>query len=246
LYILNSLCENQRILQVMKKEIEQVKIKLKAEDRKILQSYLTVVEGITAFFGKQCETVLYSLETPKKAILAITNGFHTGRKTGDPLSEHSLQAFLDFQKTGSQDFSAYTTSTVSGEPMRTVQMVLTNEDRPIGILGISFNMNIPLAEFISTFSLFTQPSVKSQDSRETLAADSVEDLIHNAVSEMVTSISSNITIPNHEKNKHIVYGLYDQGIFEIKGAVVLVAKELHLSKYTIYSYIRELKDKTKK
>lgn len=230
----------------MKKEIDQVKIKLKAEDRKILQSYMAIVEAITAFFGKQCETVLYSLENPEKAILSITNGFHTGRKQGDPLSDHSLQAVLDFKKTGKQDFSAYTTSTLAGEPMRTVQVIILNEEKPIGILGFSFNMNIPLAEFISTFSLFTQPSLKPGEPKEALTADSVEELIHNAVSEMVTSISSNITIPNHEKNKHIVYGLYDQGIFEIKGAVVLVAKELHLSKYTIYSYIRELKEKTRK
>jgi predicted transcriptional regulator YheO len=46
-----------------------------------------------------------------------------------------------------------------------------------------------------------------------------------------------------KKNKYIVYGLYKKGIFDIKGSVVMVAKELKLSKYTIYSYIRELKEK---
>ena len=60
---------------------------------------------------------------------------------------------------------------------------------------------------------------------------------------MVHQISSDVSIPNHEKNKYIVFGLQENGIFDIKGSVKLVAEELHLSKFTIYSYIRELKER---
>jgi len=226
----------------MKSEAERIKTKLSETDRLILKSHEDSVDGIAAFFGGYCEVTLHSLENPKKGITKIANSHHTRRSVGEPLSDHGIQAVMDFQDTGRQDFSCYTTTSANGEPMRTIQTVITNEGRAIGLLGISFNMSIPLTEFISTFSLFRQPFA---DTKEMLVADSVEGLIHNAVGDIVLDISTNINIPNHEKNKYIVYGLYEKGIFEIKGSVVLVAKELKLSKYTIYSYIRELKEKAK-
>lgn len=225
----------------VKSEAERIKTKLTDTDRLILRSYEDTVDGIAAFFGKYCEVVLYSLENPGKAIVKIVNSHHTRRSSGEGMSDHAVQAVLDYMETGRQDQSCYTTSSAGGEPMRTTQTVITNGGRPIGLLGISFNMAIPMTEFISDFSLFKSPA----ESAQILAADSVEGLIHNAVTDIVKDISTNINIPNHEKNKYIVYGLHEKGIFEIKGAVVLVAKELRLSKYTIYSYIRELKEKAK-
>jgi len=223
--------------------LSRVKTTLNNTDRQILNSYMDTVDAVSQFFGNYCEVTLHSLENPQKAIIKIANSQYTKRNIGDPLSEHGLQAVIDFQETGRQDHSCYTTSTAGGEPMRTIQTVITNEQKAIGLLSISFNMTVPLTEFISTFSLFHQP--ERQEPKEMLVADSVEDLIHNAVGDIVKDISTNINIPNHEKNKYIVYGLYEKGIFEIKGSVVLVAKELKLSKYTIYSYIRELKEKAK-
>ncbi|PLX70463.1 MAG: hypothetical protein C0602_06520 [Denitrovibrio sp.] len=217
--------------------------KLNSADKKILKSYEDTVSAIAAFFGSYCEVTLHSLENPDNAIIKIENSHHTRRKVGDSISEHGLQAVSEYNETGRQDHTCYTTSTESGEPMRTIQTVITNEGQAIGLLSISFNMTVPLTEFISTFSLFHQP--EHAPVKEVMVADSVEDLIHNAVDDIVKDISTNINIPNHEKNKYIVYGLYEKGVFEIKGSVVLVAKELKLSKYTIYSYVRELKEKSK-
>ncbi|PLX68780.1 MAG: hypothetical protein C0603_06415 [Denitrovibrio sp.] len=223
-------------------ELDIIRVDMTSEDEAILKSYKDAVDGIAAFFGKHCEVALHSLKDPEHAIIKIVNNQHTKRVVGGALSEHGLQTLLDFQKSGKQDFTIYTTSAANGEPMRTVQTVITNDGRSIGLLGINFNMSIPLAEFISAFSLFHEPVAPVSDNKDMMVADSVEDLIHNAVGDMVMDISTNINIPNHEKNKYIVYGLYEKGIFDIKGSVVMVAKELKLSKYTIYGYIRELKN----
>jgi predicted transcriptional regulator YheO len=219
-----------------KSEMDSIRTELNDEDRNILKNMEDTADCIAAFFGNHCEVSLNSLEDPKHSIIKIVNSHHTKRKIGDKISDHGLQAVLDFMKTGRQDHSCYTTSSAAGGPMRTNQTVIVNRGRAIGLLCISLNMNVPLAEFISVFSLFHQPSQPDM-----ILADSVEGVVHNAVNDIVVDISTNISIPNHEKNKYIVYGLYEKGIFEIKGSVVLVAKELKLSKYTIYSYIRELK-----
>lgn len=222
--------------------LNKIQTKLSSQDKKILTAYEDITEGIAAFLGSYCEVALHSLEDPERALIKIANAHHTNRKLGAALTEHGAQIVHDYKETKKQDRTCYTTSSETGQPMRSLFTVITNGDKPIGLLGINFNMNIPLSEFISTFSLFCQFPPQNTGQQDQLTPNSVEDLIHNAVSEMVTNISTNINIPNHEKNKYIVYGLHEKGIFEIKGSVLLVAKELKLSKYTIYSYIRELKE----
>jgi predicted transcriptional regulator YheO len=50
----------------------------------------------------------------------------------------------------------------------------------------------------------------------------------------------------HEKNKIIVCELIKKGMFDIRGAIDIAARELSVSRYTIYNYIREHKSFQKK
>lgn len=227
-------------------EIQNLQIPLTTCDRNILDAVAIVVDGIALFLGEGCEVALHSLENPEKALIKIVNNHHTRREVGAPLTDHGAQLILDYKENKGKVTSTYTTTSASGDPMRSVFTVITNEEGPIGLLGINFNMNIPLAEFLSTFSLFNRPVARDSQTAAQSTANSIDDLVYNAVNKMVHKISSDTGIPNHEKNKYIVFGLQENGIFEIKGAVVQVAEELHLSKFTIYSYIRELKEKNRK
>jgi predicted transcriptional regulator YheO len=225
-------------------DFDALKTELSTEDQKILASYQSIVDGIALLMGSYCEIALHSLENPEKAITKIANRHHTNRDIGSPLTDHGIQVLLEFKENKNQHTTCYTTMSASGDPMRSVFTVITNGEKAIGLIGINFNMNVPLSEFISTFSLFSNCDDPLKTAPTLQTTNSVEDLVHNAVTSVVGKISTDASIPNHEKNKYIVFGLHENGIFDIKGSVVLVAKELHLSKFTIYSYIRELKDKS--
>ncbi len=227
-----------------KKEYEILRTELSAVDGKILESCMGIVDGIALLMGPYCEVALQSLEDPEHAVIKIVNRHHTNRKVGSALTDHGIQLLLEFKENSFHKTSCYTTTSASGEPMRSVFTVIINDGRPIGLLGINFNMKVPLSEFISTFSLFNDCAQRDGSSPAQPPANSIEGLVHNAVSGMVRKISTDASIPNHEKNKYIVFGLHENGIFDIKGSVILVAEELHLSKFTIYSYIRELKEKS--
>lgn len=221
-----------------------LKVDLSPDDRNILESHKDVVDGIALMMGPSCEVVLHSLENPEHACIKIAHSHHTRRSVGASLTDHGVQVIREFLKSGQQHGSCYTTMSANGDPMRSVFTVINNDGRAIGLLGINFNMNTPLSEFISTFSLFNNCQDTSSSSEPKPGAHSIDGLVKNAVSEVVKEISTNINIPNHEKNKYIVFGLHEKGIFDIKGAVIMVATELNLSKFTIYSYIREMRDKT--
>ena len=54
-------------------------IRLNKNDRAVLQALETVVEGIAAAFGSNCEVVLHSLEDLGHSVIKIENGYVTGR-----------------------------------------------------------------------------------------------------------------------------------------------------------------------
>ena len=69
------------------------------------------------------------------------------------------------------------------------------------------------------------------------------ELINKTLEEVIAKIAKKQDVPNTDKNKLIVLELYNKGIFNIKGTIDLVAKEIGVSRYTIYNYIRETKVK---
>ncbi len=225
-------------------DFAKLKVHFTDEDRAILESHKYVADGIALLMGLYCEVALHSLEDPEHAIIKIVNRHHTNRDVGAPLTDHGVQLLLEFIESNKQPISCYTTMSASGEPMRSVFTIISNAGRPIGLLGVNFNMRVPFSELISTFSLFNNCAQTPASAAPPTSSNSMEDLVRNAVSGVVHQISTDASIPNHEKNKYIVFGLHENGIFDIKGSVILVAEELHLSKFTIYSYIRELKEKS--
>ncbi|WP_022849656.1 helix-turn-helix transcriptional regulator [Limisalsivibrio acetivorans] len=211
------------------------------EDKNIIRSYEDVLEGIAAFFGSHCEVVLHSLENIECSITKIVNGHLTGRQEGHPITDKGLQVILDYKRTGRQHTDNYITNNSLGEPMRSITTIITNRGKAIGLICINFSLSMPLADFIKEFNVFRSEGA-GEAKQEEFFVNSVEDLIHNAVNDIYMEIGTKTSIANHEKNKHIVHTLYERGIFDIKGSVVMVAEHLKLSKYTIYSYIRELKE----
>lgn len=49
------------------------------------------------------------------------------------------------------------------------------------------------------------------------------------------------TISSSNKNKEIILRLYQQGIFQLKDAVITVSNQLNISKNTVYMHLRNFK-----
>lgn len=84
------------------------------------------------------------------------------------------------------------------------------------------------------------PETKNAVSSEHFAT-TVEELVDRSVEETITEINNRTDIANNAKNKHIVISLHQQGIFDIKDAINMVADKLNISKHTVYLYIRQIK-----
>jgi predicted transcriptional regulator YheO len=220
---------------------------MNVRDRQILNSIKPIVDGIAAFVGENCEVVLHSFESLECSVIHIANGHITGRGLGSPITDLGmkiLQEAVDTSGAGeSRDRTdCYYSKTTDGKTLRSITIMIRNPSgKPIGMICINLNMDAPLRSLIDILAV---PQAESPENPENFATN-LDELIKTTLRETIAAINGHSDIPNHEKNKIIVYELNKKGMFDIRGAIDIVARELSVSRYTIYNYIREHKSSQK-
>jgi predicted transcriptional regulator YheO len=219
-------------------------VTLSSRDREILDAIKPVIDGLALLLGENCEVLLHSFESLDRSIIHIRNGHITGRREGSPITDLGMKILRESDGAGKDITGCYYSKTSDGKILRSMTINIRNEaKKPIGMMCVNINMSAPLIDVLNVFSGAGKQA--GGESPENFVA-SLDDLVKTTLRETITSISSHTSIPNHEKNKTIVCELIKKGIFEIRGAIDIVARELSLSRYTIYNYIRENKFSNKK
>lgn len=210
-------------------------------DKAILESYKSMMDGLSAYLGSCYEFVLHSLESYEHSVIKIINGFHTGRKVGAPITDLALTMLEKIRTRGETGGNiSYFTRNKNGEPLKSTTITILGENqRIIGLLCINLYLNTPLNEIISEFVHFesTEERRKNNGSAENFVED-IDDLIGNSVRQVRQSVLNDDLIPANYKNKEIIHQLNEMGIFRIKDAVNKVADALNISKNTVYMHLR--------
>lgn len=220
--------------------IDMVKnITLTAADRSVLTALEPVVDAVATLFGEHCEVLIHSLEDLSHSIIKIKNGGITGRTIGSPMTDLGIKALKSIDQEQSDVIGSYYSKTKDGKILKAVTAIIRNGTKPIGMLCINFNLSAPAFEIFQTFATAVQ-DVTHGESPENFMMNS-EELVRRSLNAAIAQVGSNREISHQMKNKAIVSELHGQGIFDVKGAVDIVAKELKVSRYTIYNYIREVR-----
>ncbi|MFP4427499.1 MAG: transcriptional regulator [Spirochaetaceae bacterium] len=217
------------------------------EDRRILAAMESVVTGLAHFLGPYCEVLLHSLENLAQSVIHIENGHVTGRSVGSPVTDLALRILHSTEngedRREEQDFRIYTSSTADGRPLRSVTMVIRNNDYPIGMLCLNFDLSMPIQEVSKFVSAFTGADLDGdRDESPEHYMMSAEDLVTRSLDVAIEKSANHRGVSPQAKNRMIVSELYSQGIFDIKGAVDMVSNELGVSRFTVYNYIRDLRN----
>lgn len=208
-------------------------------DRAALKRYEVLAEGISRMFGSHCEVVLHSLEDLSSSVTAIYNGQVTGRSVGSPVTDLALEV-LD-RSLGSEGdvVGPYFSRTESGRPLKSVTVLIRNDSRaPIGFLCINFDISVPFSDLLRTFL----PGPESAGERGEHFVSDVAALVRGAVEEERREILRLEGVSQTERNRRLILALERRGLFDIKGAVEHAARELGVTKFTIYKYLREVRE----
>ena len=177
--------------------------------------------------------------------IKVINGYHTGRTEGAPITDLALKMLEQIRRNEENDHGViYFSTNVKGEPLKSTTIPVKGEkDRIIGLLCINFYMNTTMADFFRNFAV---PIPSDSDGltvsgqiHETFSQSS-SDLLEQTIQTVRQEVLMDSAISSTNKNKEIIFRLYQQGIFNLKDAVITIADALGISKNTVYLHLRNL------
>lgn len=217
-------------------------VELSENDRKILNSYIIMAEGLADYLGEGYEIVLHSLESFDNSVIKIINGHHTGRREGSPITDLGLSLLSTLDENPSTNFISYFNKNKNNEPLKSCTIAIRGEHKQvIGLFCINLYLNTPFASILQNF--FPTTAALQENSVSENFVENVDELLQEALDEAKRLIYNDYTISASNKNKEIISFLYSKGIFNLKDSVVCIAEKLGISKNTVYMHIRNLNAK---
>lgn len=218
----------------------ELRMKLTDVDQAILSSYKNFAEGLSDYLGEGFEIALHSLEDLDRSVIKIINGYHTGRSEGAPITDLALNMLNRIKHNNICPYISYCTENSKGEPMRSSTIAVTGEGgRIIGLMCINFYLNTPLLDVIKT--LISSDTNNNEALSESFA-NNIGDMLQKTVEDVRQMVMADQTIPVSRKKRAIISELNSRGVFNLKDSVLRTAELLHISRNTIYLYIREAEE----
>jgi len=215
----------------------------------IFCSLIPVVEAIAETFGKSCEVLLHDFSDPNHSIIKIENGHVTGRKIGDPMTNLALTVLHNngFGKDKKNKMTNYLSKTKDGKVLKSSSILIRDKHHKIiGSLCINYNLTAQLffKEFINEFCKANELNKEGMEREsDEKFLDNVYEVLENIIQEAITEAGKPISIMQKEDKLKVVKIINEKGALLIKGSIDKIAEKLHVSRYTVYNYLEELKAK---
>lgn len=206
------------------------------ENTEMFNNLCQIAEMISETFGAQCETVIHDCEHYENFIAEIYNGHVSGRKkgdrvyiTGDPVPEDAFQNI----DPGTNYMNCQVVTT-GGKTIKSSTIYFKGENYHYG-LGINFDVS-PYERVRDALDQLVSTSTKLEE--ELYSRQSINQIVNECV--------NNIHVPIEKMGKYdrirVIQMLRERNVFQMQKAVPYVAERLHISRFTVYNYLKELGD----
>lgn len=219
-----------------------------------LQMYIPILKMIRGQFGNSCETILYDMEDLEHSVIAVS-GNVSDQTIGSPLPEYIRELMCETDEE-TRDQYGFINKSVNHLALRTSVMFIRNSyGKIIGCMALNYNIIHfkMVVSFLEEFSRSFDPNEEDEqnllDLRSTsYTAENVEQFLENVLSDYLRDHLANNSFDMLDRMERIslIRGLDERGIFLVKGAVNTVAKHLRISKFTVYSYLDEIRSEPSK
>lgn len=210
------------------------------ENEYLFSQLKIVADSIALTFGINCEVVIHDFKDMSSSIVYIAGNI-TKRKVGGPITD---LIFKEFREYGDkvQNMYNYTTRTKDGKILKSSTIFLKNSDnKVIGCLCINIDMShfINLKLILDNIIGFKEVNESSNIENFAASTDETIEAISMDVAKKYAKTPDNM---NRAERLDFLRSLDEKGIFVLKGSVDKIAKILGISKYTVYSYLQEIKN----
>lgn len=212
--------------------------------KKLLELYIPLVDFIADIIGSHCEVLLHDIVDVENSVIAIRNGYISGRYLGCPLTDLGFKLLENRKYLNQSALVNYRSRTDSGEKLiSSTYYIKDAEGKLIGMICVNIlNSAENQAKKILTEyplnALFPNavPMEDNEEVTESLST-SLNNVVDDGISKLLTKYNISAERMSSEEKSAIVQELRENGIFKIKGAITKVASRLKTSESTIYRYL---------
>ncbi len=203
-----------------------------------LKTLIQMAEGMRALLGDRCEAVIHDFTNISKSLVYVS-GDITNRSVGAPITDMAFKLLNEFGD-DVPDKLGYKNITDDGKVLKCSTMFIRDEK---GTVVGSFGINYDVTDFINLSSLFSEYTSWSGGNgvQHARYAHNMRETMESLIDQAVAEYGKTAAAMKREDRKEIVGKLEKSGVFMIKGAVQYLSKLLGTSRYTIYSYLKEIR-----
>lgn len=216
----------------------------------LLRQYVKLTEFLGAALGPDYEVALHDLTDKSRSIIAIANGYISGREIGAPLTNMALGVLKD-ESYEWQDYRLhYSGVSAAGNPLRSSTMFIKEDGKLIGMLCINFDDSrfqsfaqqvLTLCHPNQFVQALDQPPEEGHAARPETFRNSTEAVAQDAVAHELERLGVPADRLTSEERLQIIDALEKSGIFLLKGAVKDVAAGLGCSQASVYRYLSHIR-----
>lgn len=203
----------------------------------VLMALCRTAEAIAATFGRSCETVVHDFTNEDCRIVFICNGHVSGRtkESETTIYANSFSSKECRDLVFINDYVNTAVITKDGRRIKTTSINFIGEDYHY-VLGINFDTS-GLNAAVGVLNDLLQ-------SDEAFDISALADRkLSDAMDYCLSVIGKDVDDLTKVERLQVVSMLKKSHVFSIQKAVPYVAERLHVSRFTIYNYLNELKAK---
>lgn len=228
-----------------------------------LKILIPVVRGLAKILGKDYEVNLHDVTMPEHSLVMCENGHVTGRAPGAPMTDFGLYMLQSDEYQNKEGIYNYLARNNRGELIKCSAIFIRDDnEKIIAFMCINYDISKAAAaqELIESIlhldmenvEQYPEPIDESSQKpdkfpvpiREWYARE-LEEVVTDSLTQVKNRIGTPLNYLSKPEKKEVIKELHDRGFFLLKGSVDRVASEMGNTKYTIYSYIRDVQKQEK-
>jgi predicted transcriptional regulator YheO len=198
-----------------------------------------LVPAIAATFGPLCEVVLHDFSRPENSIIEIA-GVLTERHIGGSVSQLGLK--IMGAGDDAEDQYNYITRAPNGRVLKSTTVPLRDhEGHVFGALCINVDIT-DLRRVSDVLDGLVGSVAREQPPHPIGFFDDIDEVLGEVIEEIQTAVGRPLDRLDRETRLEILRALDQRGVFSLQRSVPQVADRLGVSRPTIYSYLRQIRE----
>lgn len=230
--------------------LNPMKTKIQIEREAVISALHQVVPMLAAMAGPHLEVVLHDVSRPANSVIAIANGHISGRGIGSSVLEGPREdrGFAAATRVVSSEGAVhsivddYETVTASGRKLKSASAIFRDAD---GMPFATLCLNADMSAFQATHAWLTQMLAPLQQAVAVPSAPATPPGAQQ-LDTLMHEIIGNAVPPGEMKREQKIQAVREmqrRGLFIVKGGVQRAAVALQVSRFTIYNYMEELRQR---